>query len=296
MLDLSGFEHQPVRCAGLGEVLFDLYEDGPHLGGAPANFAYHCQQHGLAALVISAVGRDALGLQARLALARSFLPSLLFENDQPTGAVHVRLEDGTAHYEFEPRSAYDALPQLPELLELAGELDAVCFGTLAQRAECSRQTIMAFLEAMPPRALRIFDVNLRAGYYSPELIAASLRHANIVKCNDRELGVLCKMAGVPREAQAYRSYLRDQGIDCFICTSGSGESTVFFNNIVSTLPSPRVRVVDTVGAGDAFLATLLAALLRNATVDGAHALAADYAAFVCTQSGGMPQVPRSLTR
>ena len=94
MLDFSRFYNKKIKCAGIGEVLFDVFESGAQIGGAPANFAYHCKNNGLDALLISSVGNDSLGFRARNLLAmRYFLPSLLLENSKPTGCVYINLDD-----------------------------------------------------------------------------------------------------------------------------------------------------------------------------------------------------------
>ena len=185
MLDFSGFAGRTVRAAGLGEVLFDVYASGPRLGGAPANFAFHCAENGLKAAVISSVGDDELGEKAREQLSPRFLPALLLPNDRQTGFVKVEVDArGVPSYSFADDTAYDNIPLADSALELVRSLDLICFGTLAQRGEVSRRTIMALLDAMPEGSLRVFDVNLRGEYYSREVIEDSLRRTDVFKCNE----------------------------------------------------------------------------------------------------------------
>ncbi|MBO5566132.1 MAG: carbohydrate kinase [Succinivibrio sp.] len=296
MLDFSKFKGKKVKCAGVGEVLFDVFPTGPKIGGAPANFAYHCRQNGLEAIAISSVGNDELGYQARNLLAARFLPALLMENSKETGAVKVSLSaDGVPTYTFVEDTAYDNIPLTDTALGVARQLDLMCFGSLAQRGSVSHKTIMALLDVMPKGALRVFDVNLRRTYYSREIIEDSLKRTDIFKCNEDELPVLCELAGLENStAEAYYDYLKSNGIYCFIFTEGAVQSTVYLNDEVSVLPTPKVDAVDTVGAGDSFTATLVSRLMQGDPLKKAHEKAVKISAYVCTQAGAMPDMPAEL--
>ena len=158
--------------AGIGELLWDIFPEGKRLGGAPVNFGYHCHQLGATGYPVSAVGNDELGYEIRDVLVARSLPDLFVAMDEthPTGTVQVTLENGIPSYEICEGVAWDTIPMSGELEALAKKTDAVCFGSLAQRNEVSRETIHAFLGAMPPEALRIFDVNLRQAFFSKEII------------------------------------------------------------------------------------------------------------------------------
>ncbi len=297
MLDLTKFHNRTVTCAGIGEVLFDVFKTGPKIGGAPANFAYHCMQHGQKALVISAVGHDELGFLARNILASNFLPALILDSDKQTGAVNVSLDDnGTPSYSFLEDTAYDNIYQNDLVLEVVKKLDVACFGSLAQRGLVTRTTLMSLLDAMPKDSIRVFDVNLRREYYSKEVIEESLKRTEIFKCNEDELPILCKLAGITNvNADNYYQYLQGRGIDCFIFTEGAVQSTVYLNNEVSIKPTPKVNVVDSVGAGDSFTATIVSRLLKGDKLSQAHEKAVATAAYVCTKKGAMPLLPENLT-
>ena len=299
MLDFSVFKNKHIKCAGLGEVLFDVYPSGAKIGGAPANFAFHCKQTGLDALVVSSVGNDELGFSARNILASKFLPALLVENSKITGAVNVTLNSqGVPTYVFLEDTAYDNLPFTDLLKETAQKLQMVCFGSLAQRSMVTHETIMKFLDAMPENLrLRVFDVNLRRQYYSENVINESLKRTEIFKCNEDELPLLCKIAGIDTPSPAaYRDYLRAKGIFCFIFTEGAKQSTVFLNDEISIVPTKKVDVVDTVGAGDSFTATLVSLLMQGKDLAFAHQKAVEVSAFVCTQQGAMPELPEDLVK
>ena len=299
MLDLTAFQElNTINCAGLGEVLFDVYPAGPKLGGAPANFAYHCRQLGLNSLVISAVGHDDLGERARQLLASKFLPALLPTVNYVTGAVNVSVSaDGVPAYTFVENTAYDHIPYTEIMASMAPRMQIACFGTLAQRGGETHQTVLKFLDAMTPGArLRIFDINLRRNYYSQEIIENCLQRCEILKCNEDELPVLCSYAGLPASASAqeYCAYLQDRGIYGLIFTEGAKQSTVCLNDDISVLPTPKVQAVDTVGAGDSFTASIVSLLVQGWPLVKAHQTAADIAAYVCTQRGAMPELPAAL--
>ena len=296
MLDFSTCDHKKIKCAGIGEVLFDVFTSGPKIGGAPANFAFHCMQNGLDAMAISAVGHDKLGFLARDILASNFLPALLLDSDKETGAVNVSLDaDGIPSYTFLEDTAYDNIPWNETLLNVAKKLDVACFGSLAQRGTTSRSTIMSILDNMKKNSIRVFDVNLRREYYSKEIIEESLKRTEIFKCNEDELPILCNLLGIKtRTCEAFNDYLQSRNIFCFIFTEGALQSTVFLNSEISVKKTPKVEVIDSVGAGDSFTATLVSRLLLGESLKIAHERAVKIAAYVCTQKGAMPVLPEEL--
>ena len=150
--------------AGIGELLWDVFPEGKRLGGAPVNFSYHCRQQDATGYPVSAVGSDALGAEIREELVGKCLPDefVALDATYPTGTVQVTLDDkGAPEYEICEGVAWDYIPKNSELDTLAQKTDAVSFGSLAQRHKLSRATIHAFLGAMCPETLKIFDVNLR---------------------------------------------------------------------------------------------------------------------------------------
>ena len=187
---------------GIGEILWDVFGEEKRLGGAPANFAHHASQTGAEGVAVSAVGDDALGdaIFAELA-GKTLRAEFQRVSGVPTGTVAVSLDaSGSARYAFPSDSAWDHLAFTERLRDLAARADAVCFGTLMQRSETSRGTVRAFLRATPENALRVFDANLRADFYSEKLVRESLALANVLKINEDELRVLGGFFGVPASA------------------------------------------------------------------------------------------------
>ena len=297
-MQLDAFKNKTIRCAGLGEILFDIFPYTIKLGGAPANFAYHCNQMGLHSLIVSAVGNDEYGEKARTIIALKYMPAFLQTVNYQTGAVHITIDrNGIPEYNFLNDTAYDHIPTSDDLLTVARMTNVACFGTLAQRSEESRKTIFTFLDLMPKDLrLRIFDVNLRKDYYSQEIISSSLEHCEVVKCNSDELPLLASFAQLSTPTpEAYYHYLKNTfGICCFIYTDGSRQSILFLDDAVSVLPTPSIDPVDTVGAGDSFGAACICALLKGLPLQEAHAFATKVAAFVCTKEGAMPAFPKDF--
>ena len=292
---------QPQRIVvGLGEILWDVFPDGAKFGGAPANVACHAAQLGADARMASAVGRDDLGDKALAALQEKGVSTeCVLQTDYPTGTVLVKLDAaGKASYEFAEGTAWDHLEWLPSLAMLAAQTEAVCFGTLGQRSELSRQTIRRFVQSTPETALRIFDINLRPPFYTEEILWASLRIANVLKLNDDELPILANHCELPGgdEVEQIQKLARKFDLHLVALTRGDRGAVLCRGDEVSEFAGKPVRVVDTVGAGDAFTAALITGLFRKGELDPINERACRIAAYVCTQPGATPQIPVHLTR
>jgi fructokinase len=214
----------------------------------------------------------------------------------PTGTVTVSLGPaGDASYVFASDTAWDHLAWEPSLGGLAARASAVCFGTLGQRAEESRRTIRRFLQAAE-QAVRVFDVNLRQHFYSPDLIRESLALANVLKLNDDELPVVAAACGVSADdpVAAVRELAGRHGLRLAALTRGAAGSLLVADGVVSTRPAQARTIVDTVGAGDAFTAAVVMGLLGGRPLEVMHDHAARLAAFVCGHRGATPQIPAEL--
>lgn len=277
---------------GLGEALFDCLPTGRKLGGAPANFAYHVSRFGLKGYAISAIGKDELGKEITDTFDKVGLQYILPVVNEPTGTVKVTLDDkGIPQYEICLGVAWDNIPFTDEMKALAQKADAVCFGSLAQRSDVSRATINAFLDAMPKGALKVFDINLRQHWYTREVIENSLHKSNILKINDEEILVikpLLELQGTTY-GELCLELIRRYDLQMVILTCGTKGSYVFSEQEESFLPTPKVEVVDTVGAGDSFTGAFVALLLQGKSIREAHETAVKVSAFVCTQAGAMPK-------
>ena len=281
---------------GIGEALWDVLPEGKKLGGAPANFAYHVSQFGLKSCAVSAVGDDELGHEIFSQLDQRHMNYIIEKVDYPTGTVDVTLDaNGIPCYEIREGVAWDNIPFTPQLEAAAKECTAVCFGSLAQRSEVSRQTIYRFLDEMPKEEgrYRIFDINLRQGFYSKEIISESISRCNILKINDEELVTVSRLFGYPGIDLQNKCWLLlgKYNLQMLILTCGVNGSYVFTPGEVSFIETPKVDVADTVGAGDSFTAAFVASILEGKTVREAHERAVRVSAYVCTQNGAMPKLP-----
>lgn len=285
---------------GIGEALWDMLPDGKKIGGAPANFAYHCGQAGLDSCAVSAIGEDKLGEELTEQFDAKHLRYLLEKVDYPTGTVGVTLDErGVPLYEIKEGVAWDNIPMTSRIEELAKKTRAVSFGSLAQRSHVSRETLNRFLDIMKAQndeRYYVFDINLRQNFYTPEIICDSLERCNVMKINDEEIVIVSRMFGWPGIDLKDKCWilLGKFDLDILVLTCGINGSYVFTPGHISFLPTPVVEVVDTVGAGDSFSAVFMASYLQGATIEAAHQNAIDCSAYVCTQQGAMPEMPLHL--
>lgn len=286
---------------GLGEALWDVLPDGKKLGGAPANFAYHTRQFGFNSIAVSAVGDDKLGDETLAALDSKGLEYCMARVPYPTGTVQVTLDDnGIPTYNIRENVAWDNIPFTEELAGIAANCRAVCWGSLAQRNVVSRETIQKFLDTMPDGGgrLKIFDVNLRQNFYTEDVLCDSLRRCNVLKINDEELVIIGRLFGYPGLDMRNKCWLilGKYDLDMLVLTCGTNGSYVFTPGHVSFQETPKVEVVDTVGAGDSFTGAFCAGILKGMSVADAHRMAVEVSAYVCTQSGAMPMLPAGIIR
>ena len=283
---------------GMGEALWDVLPEGKKIGGAPANFAYHVSQFGLNSRVVSAVGDDKLGMEILDNFREKKLNTMVEIVPYPTGTVQVELDnEGVPCYDIKEGVAWDNIPYTPALEDLAKHTTAVCFGSLAQRSVVSRETINRFLDTMPAEnTLKIFDINLRQGFYTKEILCNSFRKCNVLKINDEELVTVSRMFGYPGIDLQDKCWilLTKYNLKMLILTCGVNGSYVFTPGEVSFVETPKVEVADTVGAGDSFTAAFVASILSGLSIGEAHKLAVETSAYVCTQNGAMPVLPQSL--
>ena len=290
------------KVVGLGEVLWDLLPERTCLGGAPANFAYITTLMGDQGIVASRVGEDSRGLDAlrRMEELGLDIDHVQTDRQRPTGTVKVELDGkGVARFEIAHPVAWDSLEWTLDWQDLAENADAVCFGSLAQRSEESRATIRNFLRATLPGTLKVFDVNLRQSYYSQEVLAESMRLADIVKLNDEELPKIMSLAKLSHKDELSSAQRLLDTYDLkLICITRGGRGSLLVSDKparggdASEHPGFRVRVADTVGSGDAFTAGLVHEYLHGASLDLMNEVANLVGAWVASEVGAMPAPKR----
>lgn len=259
---------QPRTVVAFGEALWDLLPAGPVLGGAPCNFAYRAGSLGDRATIVTRLGRDDLGRRAHEELrALGMDPSFVqWDDHRPTGTVPVALDArGIPDFTILKDVAYDFIEWNEGLRDLAVRSDLVCFGTLVQRTPESRATLGRLLDAAAG-AIRLLDINLRKECHTPATIEASLERADILKLNEDEAVYLRDLWGLPVEPLpllAERLLKRGALSHCLVTLGERGALAVTARGERLYLPGYRVDLADTCGAGDAFTAGFVHALLRE---------------------------------
>lgn len=280
------------KIVGIGELVWDMLPDGKQLGGAPVNFAYWCNRLGAEGYPLSAVGDDTAGAEMISVLARTGLSlDYIQHNSMPTGQVNVMLSgDGIPQYDIVKGVAWDSIEADDKALALAAQADVVCWGSLAQRTNTSRQAIATIVDATRAKALRIFDINIRQNWYDTKIITTSLDKANILKLNEDELPLIASLLELEGSAaETIARLINTFSLKYVIYTAGADHSEIHsIDGLISSIPTPKVDVVDTVGAGDSFTAAFTTALLQNDPIAVCHRKAVDVAAKVCSIHGAIP--------
>jgi fructokinase len=310
---------EPRLVLGIGELLWDVLPDGMRLGGAPANFAVMTGRLGNRAVILSKLGRDDLGRKAIDQLNPMPIETSHLQVDplHETGRVTVSLSSGEPHYTIHQPAAWDFLDLSDEWIQLAERADAICFGSLAQRQDESRRTIQTLAAACSSDCIRIFDVNLRAPYYSSEVLEESLELASVLKMNEGEVPIALELLDLSvdgkladqavrlhtEKPQAASDSLRTAAerllgefpaLELVAITRGSRGSLLVTRGEWNEHPGLPVRVVDAIGAGDAFTAALAHYLLRGANLVTLNEAGNRWGGWMASQAGAMPALPDTM--
>ncbi len=296
-------QHPAPFVVSFGELLWDLYPEGSRLGGASANVAYHGAQLGCRSLLVSRVGRDALGERALAALQAGGVDvsGVTVDSTSPTGHVHVSLEDGEPRFRIGQEVAWDRIVCDPPLRARLLTANALCFGTLAQRSPLVQGELLGVLRRIADagrarldgpgrhgRPLRLLDVNLRPPFDDADLLMGSLTHADVVKLNEDELA-RCAALSHSQGAQNVISWLFERGVLLVAVTRGARGATLHAPGLVVDHDGFHSSGVDPVGAGDAFTAVLAQGLTLGKSLPEILERACRYAAWVASEPGGQPE-------
>lgn len=310
---------EPHLILGLGELLWDLLPAvaGPNgepadqsapvgsLGGAPANFTVMAGRLGNHAVILSRIGRDHLGRKAVAQLDP--LPAdteyLQVDPAHATGIVTVNFKDGQPHYVIHEPAAWDFLELTDDWVRLAERANAICFGSLAQRSRESRQTIQTLAAQTSSACVRVFDVNLRAPFYSSEVIQESLELATVMKMNDTEVSLVLGLLGLPASEPDDPAALCDGAerllgefptLRMVAITRGGHGSLLVTHDAAHEHPGVPTKVADTIGAGDAFTAALTHYLMSGAPLAVLNEAGNRWGSWVASQVGAMPPLGEGL--
>jgi len=271
-----------------GEVLWDVFPSGKKMGGAPYNVAAHAQMNKIRSEMISCVGDDELGAEIlsevkKQGLSKEFIS---IHPAYPSGTVNIQIDDGgQPSYEISEPVAWDHIACTDDLIRLVKHADVFVFGTLASRNQTSRGTLIALL---PHAKLKVLDLNIRQSFYTKKTIQELLGQTDILKINDDEYALLTELLNC-READLYQTLSKDFNIDLIITTKGAEGAEAYAKGEVYHAPGIKVQVADTVGSGDAFLATFLVQYLNRQDINVCLKAACQRGAFVASKGGAIPK-------
>jgi fructokinase len=283
-----------MKIVSVGEVLWDILPSAEHLGGAPFNFAWHAHNLGHEVCFVSAVGDDQHGNLALKEMAEAGLSTRFIRRipDQPTGTVTVEMDAlGLPQYTIHCPAAYDfpALSPADSNALLNPAPHWIYFGTLQQMSAPAHDFTLKLLTAVPS-AKRFYDLNLRTGSFTLELVRTLAQHANVLKLNEEEVTVLRDIAAARGESreQFCRECLRSFDLDAICITLGPQGCALLMNNDYLEAPGFPVQAADTIGAGDAFSAALVHGISADWSVSQIAGFANRVGALIASRPGGTP--------
>jgi len=273
----------------IGETLWDVLPTGEFIGGAPFNVAAHMARLGARTFLVSRVGADPRGTKALAAAEAIGIDTSLIQIDEhhPTGIAQAELDaTGSARYHFPTPVAWEHIEAPAAALRVASEADALIYGVLSQRCEHARPALRSLIKA---NRWRVFDPNLRPPAIDEKVLTWGLAHANLVKLNETECDVVAGILNASSEPESLRSSLAHHyGVESLCITRGEQSSLLYHAGSWHEQPAIPVTVVDTIGAGDSFLAMLVVALLSGQPPAAALERASRLAALVVARAGAVP--------
>lgn len=287
-------ERRNVKLLCFGEVLWDALPQGLFLGGAPYNVTYHLQKLGEPAAMLSAVGDDFLGQEIlrRMKAKDQVTDFVSIHKDLPTGAVEVTLDEkGDASYNIVEPVAWDKIVAPNPLPEAFANDGVLVFGTLALRSSQNRETFEKLRELGNLRLA--CDVNLRPPHDDVASLLEFVRGVDLLKLNDDECARLMGVDKLPSEPVPSLERLSGSLDVKSICVTRGSEGAWFYNKEQGFFEANpvKVKVADTIGAGDSFMAGLVAGWLKsdfNSNIQRVLDRATKLAAHVASSEGAQP--------
>ncbi|MBE9584462.1 carbohydrate kinase [Mucilaginibacter sp. JRF] len=281
--------HQQNLAVCYGEVLWDILPDGPQAGGAPLNVCYHLNKLGLPAGMISRIGDDENGRELMALIKSAGIAAGLIQTDNvyKTGVVIADVNGSEeVKYTIVSPVAWDHIVYNDEQTEVLSAARYLVYGTLASREATSRDTLFKLLET---DAIKVFDVNLRPPHFTPTLLHDLLLKTDILKCNQEEINIICELFGAPDDNHSQILFLQEKfGLSEIILTRGRNGALYFNGSDVFQAHPPIIKMADTIGSGDAFLAAFIynhnQSKPAQTIIDNAVAMGA----FVASKKGGCP--------
>ena len=289
--------NKKVNVISFGEVLFDVFGEEKKIGGAPLNIALRMASYGFPVAMISAVGNDEDG-KVILDYTRQNdieISGINVSEEYETGIVQVSLnESGSATYEIRFPSAWDFISVDEKIKDIVKDADVFFYGSLASRNEVSQKTLFSLLDSNDTM-FKVFDVNLRKPFYSIQLLEKLMSKADFIKFNDEEiLEIAAGMGFESEDLESNIKFISEKTNTKAICvTLGKHGSILLWNDQLYRHEGYPVKVADTVGAGDSFLASLIVKLLSDQNPDEALNFASAVGALVASYSGANPKIESS---
>jgi fructokinase len=287
-----------TKIVCFGEVLFDVFPTHRKIGGAPLNVSLRLASLGIETEIISRIGQDAKGNELFDFIEANNVSTAYIQTDShfSTGEVTVKLDEkGSASYTINYPVAWDKIEATPEAQDTVSSADAVVFGSLVCRDTASYQSLLSLLNVAK---YKIFDVNLRAPFYTKELLSDLMNKTDFIKFNDDELYEISEYLGSPYHSlEQNMQFIAEKTNTQHICvTKGSHGAVLFYNNQLFYNSGYKITVTDTVGAGDSFLAGLLSKLLTGIAPQEAINFACALGALVAQEEGANPKISKESIR
>jgi fructokinase len=287
-----------TKIVCFGEVLFDVFPTHTKIGGAPLNVGLRLASLGIETEIISRIGQDAKGNELLDFIEANNVSTAYIQTDShfSTGEVTVKLDEkGSASYTINYPVAWDKIEATPEAQDTVSSAEAVVFGSLVCRDTASYQSLLSILNVAK---YKIFDVNLRAPFYTKELLSDLMNKADFIKFNDNELYEISEYLGSPYHSlEQNMQFIAEKTNTQHICvTKGSHGAVLFYNNQLFYNSGYKITVADTVGAGDSFLAGLLSKLLTGIAPQEAINFACALGALVAQEEGANPKISKESIR
>lgn len=286
-----------MKIAAFGELLWDLLPNGKVLGGAPANFIYRINSFGDEGTLLSKVGNDKAGREAREVLKRLGVSDENIQTDYefPTGSVRVKIDEkGNPDFNIITDVAYDHIEINAEMMDAFSQADCVCFGTLVQRYGISKNTLRELIHESSD-VVKFLDINLRRNCYTATTIEDSLRMTNILKTNDDELLITKELLGLKQDSlkDLAQEVIEKYNLDILLCTLGSNGAFCLTNeDIFHYDPGYQISLGDTVGSGDAFSAGFVHYYMNGFPIEEALQFGNAAGAMIATTTGATAPISK----
>ena len=285
-------QNKPLKAVAYGEVLWDVFPDKKKIGGAPLNVALRMKSFGCDVAMISCVGKDSDG-EAIINHVKQLgldTEAITQSEEFPTGLVEVTLnETGSATYEIKYPAAWDKIVLNDQAKQLVNNADVVIYGSLVCRDEVSRKSLEELLQT---NVYKVFDVNLRKPHYTYEILDKLMHSADFIKFNDEEIieiasALQSPFVGIEENIHFIVERTNTRGI---CVTRGGDGALLYWKGELYENKGYPVKVADTVGAGDSFLAALITSLLTDKEPQNAIDFACAVGALVAEAPGANPDI------